>query len=157
MKYIKNFNESKDDDLCRPVEKEEYDNWTNRILSKTPSNKAIDIIIDQISKIEGSFNRVFIDKYLDIDYKLYPYSPYNGTIYGNDVLIDKKCVYYRRISVIRNNPDLHIWISECDDYWYIVEIYHNWGYYFFICDDLVGLEELGDAVISEFEKNDDPF
>ena len=43
-------------------------------------------------------------------------------------------------------------VSYCGDDWYLVECYHNWYFYTFLCDDLVGLEALGQKVIDEIER-----
>jgi len=44
-------------------------------------------------------------------------------------------------------------VSYCGDDWYLVECYHNWYFYTFLCDDFIGLESLGQTIINEIEKD----
>lgn len=154
MKYLKSFNESIDDELCKYLNADEYLYWKKKIVG-IPHYKAINIIKKQIEIIESDFSKEYQESKFEIkrDRVIYNGNP----LYGS-----------RQGAGLPSSPELMMAVSYCGDDWYLVECYHNWHFYTFLCDDLVGLEELGQKVIYEikrgrrvneiktFESNEDP-
>ncbi len=141
MKFLKYF-ESVINKLVTELDEEEYHKWTGRIVG-SPSNDVVSIIEDQIGLIEKYFGREF-DKEL-VDY-------YQSKSIGGG----KGYEYHRRYGLVQQSDtksDLYLSITETDDCWYLVKVYSEWYYHWFLCDDIVGLRELGENVIKVLQEN----
>lgn len=132
MKYLKKFNESYDDgdEVCRYIDNDEYLYWREKIIG-IPHYKAIKIIKNQIEIIEEDFSKKFDESKFKIQKNRVTYN--GNALYGP------------------TDPNLKVSISYCGDDWYLIECYHNWYFYTFLCDDLIGLESLGQKVIDKIE------
>lgn len=138
MLVNENINESfnHDDKLCKYIEDDEYLYWRDKIIG-CPGKKAIDIIKDQIDEIESLKNNRFNeDKFEILNHRI----TYNGNpLYGPDFDGDS----YLKMAV-----------SYCGDEWYLVECYYDYIFYTFLCDDLVGLEQIFTELSFEIEKDE---
>jgi hypothetical protein len=132
MRYLKSFNESFDDDICRYIGDDEYQYWREKIVG-IPHYKAIEIIKNQIKEIESDFSKEYQESKFEIKRDRVTYN--GNPLYGS------------------NSSELIMAVSYCGDDWYLVECYHNWCFYTFLCDDLIGLESLGQKVIDEIEED----
>ncbi len=141
MKHLHLFETYGEDlNLCRQITAMEFAEWKERAIG-CPSEEAIEIIKDQIDQVESDFSKRFDPTKLRIRK--------DALAYRNYVEADQ----YRGSSTgyMGMSPDLHLTLSECDDRWYVAEVYHNWYYYYFVCDDLVGLQKLGMTIINAIE------
>ena len=50
--------------------------------------------------------------------------------------------YHRKFSLSDNKSDLYLTVGKCDDDWYLVEIYSEWYYSWYLADTEEGLKEL---------------
>ena len=138
MKYLKSFNESIDDEVCKYLNADDYTYWREKIVG-IPHYKAINIIKKQIEIIESDFSKEYQESKFEIKRDRVTYN--GNPLYGP-----------REGLGIPGSPELVMAVSYCGDDWYLVECYHNWYFYTFLCDDLVGLEALGQKVIDEIER-----
>jgi len=144
MKFLKYF-ESVIDKLVIELDEEEYRKWQTRIIG-APTNDVVPIIESQIDIIEKHFGKEFDRELVD-----YWQSKSIGGGRGYE--------YHRKYGLIQQSvqkSDLYLSIAETDDCWYLVEVYSEWYYHWFLCDDIVGLRELGENVIKVLQKNDLP-
>ena len=44
-------------------------------------------------------------------------------------------------------------LTYCDDDWYLVEIYFNWVFYTFLCDDISGVKNLSETFIEDWKNS----
>ena len=138
MKYLKKFNESQDDEVCKYIsDDDEYHYWRDKIVG-APHYKAIEIIKKQIAIVESDFSKEFDESKFVIRKDRVTYN--GNPLYGPNT-----------------NKQLTLSVSYCGDDWYLVECYFNWGivseFYTFLCDDFIGLESLGQKIIDEIEKD----
>ena len=138
MKYLKSFNESIDDEVCKYLNADDYTYWKEKIVG-IPHYKAINIIKKQIEIIESDFSKEYQESKFEIKRDRVTYN--GNPLYGP-----------REGLGIPGSPELVMAVSYCGDDWYLVECFHNWYFYTFLCDDLVGLEALGQKVIDEIER-----
>jgi hypothetical protein len=141
MKYLKKFNESQDDEVCKYIsDDDEYHYWIDKIVG-IPHYKAIEIIKKQIAIVESDFSKEFDESKFVIRKDRVTY---NGNPFRPDPL---------RYPVRPTDPELKMAVSYCGDDWYLVECYHNWYFYTFLCDDFIGLESLSQVIINKIEKD----
>ena len=139
MKYLKSFNESIDDEVCKYLNDDEYQYWREKIVG-IPHYKAINIIKKQIEIIESDFSKEYEESKFVIgrDRVTYNGNPLYGARAG--------------LGIPSTPRELMMAVSYCGDDWYLVELFHNWHFYTFLCDDLIGLESLGQKVIEKIER-----
>jgi len=134
MKYLKLF-EDFDEKLIQKLNDEQYRDWTERVIGP-PEQNIIPLIRQQISEIEKKIaNRSF-----DEECEYYGNITASGSGYYE---------YHRKFSLSDNKSDLYVKIEKCDDEWYLVEIYSDWYYHWYLCDTDEGLKYLSDEFITE--------
>lgn len=131
--FEKKFNESQDDEVCKYINDDEYAYWRDKIVG-APHYKAIEIIKKQIAIVESDFSKEFDESKFVIRKDRVTYN-------GNPIYSSR-----------HTDTELKMAVSYCGDDWYLVECYHNWYFYTFLCDDFIGLESLGQTIIDEIEK-----
>lgn len=134
----KDINESiqHDEKLCKYLTDDEYHHWRDRIIEYPNNKQATDIIKDQIDEIESLRKNRFDEEKMSIlkDRVIYNGNPLYGPSFDGDSYIKMA-------------------VSYCGDEWYLVECYYDYLFYTFLCDDLVGLEELSSELISKIEQD----
>ena len=126
-------NDEIDDEVCKYIGDDEYHYWRDKIVG-APHYKAIEIIKKQIAIVESDFSKEFDE---------------SKFVIGKDrVTYNGNPIYSSR----HTDTELKMAVSYCGDDWYLVECYHNWYFYTFLCDDFIGLESLGQTIIDEIEK-----
>ena len=138
MSLNKDINESiqHDEKLCKYLTDDEYHHWRDRIIEYPNNKQATDIIKDQIDEIESLRKNRFDEEKMSIlkDRVIYNGNPLYGPSFDGDSYIKMA-------------------VSYCGDEWYLVECYYDYLFYTFLCDDLVGLEELSSELISKIEQD----
>ena len=119
---LNNINESMEEEsLLQQIDEEQYRSWEKRIIGQ-PEEKIIPIIREEIGKIEKKIgNRSFDDEF-----------EFFGYVYE----------YHRKFSLSDNKSDLYVTVGKCDDDWYLIEIYSEWYYSWYLADTEEGLKEL---------------
>ena len=121
---LNNINESKKESLIEKLDEEQYRDWEKRVIGP-PEPELIPLIRQQIDKIEKRIaNRSFDEEF----------ETYWGTRYE----------YHCKFSLSDNKSDLYVKIQKCDDDWYIVEIYSDWYYNWYLCDTKDGLKYISE-------------
>ena len=127
MRHLKLF-ENFDEELIQKLDEEQYRDWEKRVIGP-PEPELIPLIRQQIDKIEKRIaNRSFDEEF----------ETYWGIKYE-----------YHRNSSFYFPKDLYVKIQKCDDDWYIVEIYSDWYYHWYLCDTDEGLKYLSDEFITD--------
>jgi len=116
-----------DDKLIQKLDDEQYRDWTERVIGP-PEQNIIPLIRQQIGEIEKKIDNRFNEEF-----------EYYGKYYE----------YHRKFSLSDNKSDLYVKIEKCDDEWYLVEIYSDWYYHWYLCDTDEGLKYLSDEFITE--------
>ena len=104
MRYIKNFNENIEEELCRYIDDYEYQNCRDKDR-QIIGDKAIEIFKEQIKLLLDEYGQTF----------------------------DENLMKYRQTRLTYNgNPLLKMSLSLLDDEWYLIEAYINWGFCTFL-------------------------
>jgi hypothetical protein len=123
MRHLKLF-ENFDENLIEKLDEEQYRDWEKRVIGP-PEPELIPLIRQQIDKIEKRIaNRSFDEEF----------ETYWGIKYE----------YHCKFSYSDNKSDLYVKIQKCDDDWYIVEIYSDWYYNWYLCDTKDGLKYISE-------------
>lgn len=125
---LNNINESKKESLIEKLDEEQYRDWTERVIGP-PEPELIPSIRQQIDKIEKRIASRSFDEEFE----------YYGKYYK----------YHRKFSLSDNKSDLYVKVEKCDDEWYLVEIYSDWYYHWYLCDTDEALKYLSDEFITD--------
>lgn len=134
MKHLILFNDHFNDQLCRYLDHDEYLYWKSKIANKL-NDKVINLFKEQIVK--------FLDEYKD-------YQTFD----------EEKIVKYKHRITFNGNPlygpsdpYLKMAMEPLNDDWYLIEVYFNWAFYTFLCDDIIGLESLSNEMLKIIDDN----
>ena len=114
--------ESKEDEsLLEQIDEKTYRYWQSRYVGP-PEERVIPIIRGEIDKIEKKIAKRSFDDECETILSVYE--------------------YHRRFSLSDNRSDLYVTIQKCDDDWYLIELYSEWSYSWYLSDTEEGIKEL---------------